>query len=449
MTTAVIPHACNANAFPSLVKFSSRQGRKVQLLSFKLQINTAPRTAMGSKKFVALAVVVVVVIAIAVTLAVVLTQSSDSSSQTSTGLHGAVAADSEVCSNIGADVMRDNGTAIDAAVATLICLGLIHPHSAGIGGGGYMLLYKQSTKTATYLDFRETAPGASTPDMFVNKTGESKKGKLAVAVPGEVLAMYNAWKTQGRLPWKRLFQPTIDLANNGFRIDKPLAVAINTTKNDIIKERGFKELYFHDDGTPRKEGETITDPVFAKTLTELAENPLSFYNGSLAREMVKDIQDRGGILTLEDLQNFTATTRRVLSSFVNDDILYTTSATSSGSTLIMILNILKGFKFTPDSISASNIVQTWHRMIEAFKFGYAYRPFLGDPDFYPEVEKSIDLQVNATYAETLRQKIWDNTTHDSLYYGGFYDPMLDFGTTHLSVVGPTGDAVSVTSTLGY
>jgi hypothetical protein len=267
---------------------------------------------MGSKRYVALAVVVVVVIAIAVTLAVVLTQSSDSSSssQTSTGLHGAVASDSEVCSNIGADVMRDNGTAIDAAVATLICLGLIHPHSAGIGGGGYMLLYKQSTKTATYLDFRETAPGASTPDMFVNKTGESKKGgcswrragcalvgwgcscwayevdvfvnvggelsrwvtnmmtgvslslgdqkmaiqahimlllflgKLAVAVPGEVLAMYNAWKTQGRLPWKRLFQPTIDLANNGFKIDKPLAVAISTTKNDIIKERGFKYVHF-------------------------------------------------------------------------------------------------------------------------------------------------------------------------------------------------------------
>ena len=92
-----------------------------------------------------------------------------------------------------------------------------------------------------------------------------------------------------------------------------------------------REVYFYEDGTPRNEGETITDPVFAKTLTELAEDPLSFYNGSIAREIVKDVQDRGGILTLEDLQNFKATTRRVLSSFVNDDILYTTSATSSGS----------------------------------------------------------------------------------------------------------------------
>ena len=101
-------------------------------------------------------------------------------------------------------------------------------------------------------------------------------------------------------------------------------------------------MYFDKDGEPRKEGETITDPIFAKTLTELAEDPFSFYNGSIAREMVKDIQSRGGILTMEDLKNFTATKRRVLSTSINNDTLYTTSATTSGSTLITILNILKG-----------------------------------------------------------------------------------------------------------
>ena len=122
-------------------------------------------------QFVTLAVVAVVT--------VMLTQSShcsDSSNQKRLGLHGAVASDSEVCSKIGADVIRDGGTAIDT-IATLICLGLIHPHSSGIGGGGYMLLYKRSTKTATYLDFRETAPGASTPDMFVRRSWKSKKGE--------------------------------------------------------------------------------------------------------------------------------------------------------------------------------------------------------------------------------------------------------------------------------
>ena len=166
---------------------------------------------MASKrsKVIALAVVVLVVITIAVACAVVLTRSSDSSSsspQKKTGFHGAVASDSEVCSNIGADVMRDNGTAIDAAIATLICLGLIHPHSSGIGGGGYMLLYKRSTKTATYLDFRETAPGASTADMFKNRTEESKKGwysnktlgKLGNIVaetlfPVDVLSCFSPW----------------------------------------------------------------------------------------------------------------------------------------------------------------------------------------------------------------------------------------------------------------
>ena len=136
---------------------------------------------MQSKKLKLIGVValIAVVIAIAVACAIVLTRSSDSSSSKYTGSrHGAVASDSEVCSNIGANVMRDDGTAIDATIATLICLGLIHPHSSGIGGGGYILLYKRSTKTATYFDFRETAPGASTPDMFANRTEKSKTGGL-------------------------------------------------------------------------------------------------------------------------------------------------------------------------------------------------------------------------------------------------------------------------------
>ena len=138
---------------------------------------------MVSKSRLGVLLVVLVVIAVAaVTIAVVLTRSSESSDSSKssggnrTAVHGAVASDSEVCSNIGADVMRDNGTAIDVAIATLVCLGLIHPHSSGIGGGGFMLLYKRSTRTATYLDFRETAPGASTVDMFVNRTKASKIG---------------------------------------------------------------------------------------------------------------------------------------------------------------------------------------------------------------------------------------------------------------------------------
>jgi gamma-glutamyltranspeptidase len=123
-------------------------------------------------QFVTLAMVAVVT--------VLLTQSSDcsdSSNQKRSGFNGAVASDSEVCSKIGADVIRDSGTAIDAAIATLVCLGLIHPHSSGIGGGGYMLLYKRATKTATYFDFRETAPGASAPDMFVKRRLKSLKGE--------------------------------------------------------------------------------------------------------------------------------------------------------------------------------------------------------------------------------------------------------------------------------
>lgn len=133
----------------------------------------------AAKRKLAFLIIVVVIIAVvlAVVLSIILTKKLRKSKR---HLHGAVASDSEVCSNIGADILRNEGTAVDAAIATLICLGLIHPHSSGIGGGGYVLLYKRSTKTTTYLDFRETAPGKSTFDMFGNNAILSKKGQVFV-----------------------------------------------------------------------------------------------------------------------------------------------------------------------------------------------------------------------------------------------------------------------------
>ncbi|XP_046863481.1 glutathione hydrolase 1 proenzyme-like, partial [Xenia sp. Carnegie-2017] len=115
----------------------------------------------------------------------------------------------------------------------------------------------------------------------------------------------------------------------------------------------------------------------------------------------------------------------------------------------MILNISKGFKFGADSITGNKQTLTWHRILEAFKFGYAYRPFIGDPEFYSNIDKSEDVQINTTYAEDLRKNIWNNETHDSFYYESFYSTRKDSGTTHVSVILSTGDAVSVTSTVGY
>jgi len=365
----------------------------------------------------------------------------------------AVATDTEECSDIGNDVLKEHGSAVDAAIAAMFCLGVINMHSSGVGGGGTMLVYNRTLKTAKVFDFRETASVTATQNMFQpNADGREKSqyGGLSIAVPGEVHGQYQAWNKYGKLPWKRLVQPAIDLARDGFKISAALDEALNDKMVATIKkDDGLRELLFDKNGKPHKKGDKIKNEKYAKTLEKIQDDPESFYNGLLAKDIARDIRRAKGIVSESDLSAYQTVEREPLEGELSDMKMYVTPPPSSGAVLGLILNILKGYDMTPsDRDDDKSSVLTYHRIIEAFKFSFAWRSRLGDPLFFSSINKDAQKMLQQQLGDRLRGKITDDQTHNVSYYAQTYSK-ADYGTTHLAVLAPNGDAVSVTTTINH
>ncbi|XP_020609881.1 gamma-glutamyltranspeptidase 1-like isoform X2 [Orbicella faveolata] len=303
--------------------------------------------------------------------------------------HASVASDAGPCSHIGKNILQENGSAVDSAIAAMLCVGVINMHSTGIGGGGFMLVYNRRGRVAEVFDFRESAPAKATEDMFKNASYKELNSTLATGVPGEVRGYYTAWLSYGRLPWKQLVQPAIDKAKYGFLINQALYKTMVQSENDIRKDPGLKELLFDKKGNLRQFGDNITNPQYAKSLEEIRDHPESFYNGSLATKIVRDIRRRGGIVTSQDLRDYKVIRRKALVNQLGDMTWYTAPPPASGPVITLILNILKGYNMTAESRDSP---LTFHRVIEAFKFGYSWRSLLGDPAFNDGMNEVIESQ---------------------------------------------------------
>ncbi|KAF3938182.1 Gamma-glutamyltranspeptidase [Dactylella cylindrospora] len=218
--------------------------------------------------------------------------------------HGAVASDVGVCSQIGVDMLQlKNGTAVDAIVATALCIGVFNMYASGIGGGGFMVI-RHPNGTSKAVNFREMAPGASHKEMYSKDPLMAQNGGLAVGIPGEVKGFYEAWKMYGRVEWKELFEPSIRLCEEGFNATWFLGKVIESEK-EFLKQADKREwgfLFNEGTGELLKEGDLVKRPALGKTLRKIAENgPDAFYKGEVAETLAEFVQGRGGILTAEDL----------------------------------------------------------------------------------------------------------------------------------------------------
>jgi gamma-glutamyltranspeptidase/glutathione hydrolase len=386
--------------------------------------------------------VVLIVAALAATVA--------TSSEPLRATHGMVVSQEAIASRVGVGALKDGGTAIDAAVATAFALAVVHPTAGNIGGGGFIVFRPSSGEPVAY-DFREMAPAAATPTMFqVNgKYDEARHhdSYVSVGVPGTVAGLHLAWTQHGRLPWKRLGQPAIELARNGFPLSESLAASLARILPKMARYPA-SVAQFSKNGAPYEPGEIFAQPDLARTLTRIAEQgPAGFYEGETARLIADDMAAHGGLITQADLKAYRPERRVPLhGTYRGHEILSMPPISSGGTALIQMLNVLEGYDLAASGWgSAQNI----HLMIEAMRRAYADRArYLGDPAFNPSMP--IARLISKEYAASLRATIRPDRASVSSP-ASFEWPPESGETTHLSVVDASRNAVSLTYTLeaGY
>ena len=321
---------------------------------------------------------------------------------------GMVVSAHPLASDAGAAMLRKGGNAVDAAVATALVISVVEPFSAGIGGGGFLLLRLQNGEIKA-LDFRERAPLKATKNMYLDAQGKvrpnaSVDGYLAVATPGTVAGLYEIHRRYGKLPWRVLVQPAIALAQNGFILgEEPTwrsIEAYKARKSLILNYPGAKEIFIRN-GELIRPGERLVQRDLARTLSKIAENPQSFYTGDIARAVASDMAKNGGLITLEDLRSYKPIWRTPLcGNFHKVNICSMPPPSSGGVLLLEILNIIGDTNFKS---LGYNHPDALHLLTEAMKIAYADRSqYLGDPDF----EKNPVAQlISPAYAKKRRQEI--------------------------------------------
>jgi gamma-glutamyltranspeptidase/glutathione hydrolase len=359
------------------------------------------------------------------------------------GRYAMVVSDHPAASQVGLEVLRRGGNAIDAAVAVAFALAVVHPRAGNIGGGGF-LVYRAADGRAYALDFRETAPAAATARMYLDAAGRpaggSVTGARAAGVPGSVAGLAEMHRRFGRLPWSDLVAPAIGLARDGVVLDAHRALSYNDTVVRRLRLFRSSVAALMPGGRRPREGDTLRQPDLARTLAAIADSgPDVFYRGHVAEQIVAEMRRSGGIITLADLRGYGARWRAPLeTTYRGWRVIGMPPPSSGGVTLAEILNILEASGPLPHYGSAALM----HLEIEAMRRAFADRnTALGDPDY---VAMPVARLTSKPYAAALVRGVDDNRATPTGEV-----PAVDEGqhTTHFSVVDPEGNAAAVTTTL--
>eukprot|EP00795_Rhopilema_esculentum_P008506 gene8506-14506_t len=356
--------------------------------------------------------------------------------------HGGVASDSQECSNIGISILHDGGTAVDAAIATMLCLTVTRPSSTGLTSGGYMLLHTPNGKDVT-IDFQFVAPNSASEDMFGKDKSKSVTGALSFAIPGLLKGLKLAHKDYGKLPWSNLLEPAIGIAKSGFKVNQDLVDSISNALTGASAD--FKKV-FTPSGKIPKVGDTLKLEKLALVLDGVAKNgEEAFYSGNTAKEILDTVISNGGNLTASDLNNYTALETGVYSQDFGDYKIISTPPPSSGTVVLAAMNLIHRLGLQQAN---QDKALNYHYLAEVFKFVFAERSKLGDPHFNKDVKDVVTQMLSKKMADELSKKISFNKTYPASYYGPFFSTAATKGTANVVVLGNNGDLVSVVSTIG-
>lgn len=361
----------------------------------------------------------------------------------------AIASAHPMATEAGHRILAQGGNAFDAAIAVSSTLAVVEQQSSGIGGGAFWLLHRAKDGKNVMIDGREEAPAQAFADMYLDDNGEVNRdlalnGPLAAAIPGEIAGFDHLAKHYGKLPLAMSLQPAIEAAEQGFPA-YPRIISTIERKAKVLKRYPASTAVYFPNGQPPKVGQMIIQKDLAKTLKAVAKHgKAGFYEGKVAKRMVKSVQQHGGIWSLEDLKNYTVKEREPITTNYRGHQLITAAPPSSGGIAIAtILNILSAWDLT--ALDLESRPDRIHLVAEAMRRAYRDRGiYLGDTDF---VEVPIQLLTHPYYAAGLRASINPHKALPSEYLPGIGENPKGEDTTHFSIIDTEGNLVSATLTV--
>ncbi|HEN3281511.1 TPA: gamma-glutamyltransferase [Yersinia enterocolitica] len=362
--------------------------------------------------------------------------------------NGMVVTSQYLASQVGTDILKMGGNAVDAAVAVGYAQAVVNPCCGNIGGGGFMTIHL-ADGTDTFINFRETAPAAASADMYLDKEGKVTKdaslyGYLAAGVPGTVLGMDSAQKKYGKLTRQQVMAPAIKLAREGFVLTRADTDILDTTVKRFRQDPESARIFLRKNGDALQPGDRLIQADLADTLTAISEKgPDAFYQGKIPQAVEAAAKKGGGILTAADFANYKITeTAPITCSYRGYKFVSSPPPSSGGVTLCETLNVLEGYDLKSMGFNSAAYI---HTLTEAMRHAYMDRnTFLGDPEF---VKNPIDRLLSKSYAADIRKQIVANKATPSVEVQPGMQPHEKPETTHYSIVDHDGNAVSTTYTV--
>ena len=378
--------------------------------------------------------------------------SSDSIVHPEVDQNGMVVSQHYLASSVGAQILEDGGNAYDASIAVAFALAVVLPRAGNIGGGGFMVMYDEKTDKSYSIDYREKAPALANKDMYLNDDGSvnkkrAREGILSIGVPGTVYGMWEVHKKFGSLPWEKLLDPAIKLAEEGFIMSPFMVDALNKRYKKLSNYKNFKKIFYKE--YPVQMNKRLLQLELAETLKIISEKGVKgFYEGEVADKIVSDMEIRQGLISQQDLKDYRPVWREPLKgNFKEYEIITMAPPSSGGIHIIQMLNILENFNLEELGHNSAAYASL---LSEVMKFAYADRSkYLADPDFF---EVPTSKLISKQYAQAIFKKIKLNkVTPSSEILPGKLIPYESEDTTHFSVADSFGNVVTNTYTLnsGY